>query len=302
MFVKVQLNFNFDCSFQHLTPALSPDLNRDRYGEGRKRDKFNAFPYMISKNQVKLIRSLNVKKFREREALFIAEGEKIVNELFDSSFRIHSVYFTPEWKDGIREHRDLKKLHEISEPDLKKISLLENPNKVLAIVHIPEMEINLKKIKEGFTLMLDDIQDPGNLGTIIRTADWFGIKNIICSKNTVDAFNPKVVQSSMGSLFRINFFYDDLRNVLTQIKNECQIPVYGALLTGENILNKKLNPQSVLLIGNESKGISGNLSNFIDEGITIPKPGSSAAESLNAAVAASILCYEFCRQLQDRKK
>jgi RNA methyltransferase, TrmH family len=272
MFVKVQFNFNFDCSFE--------------------RDKFNIFRFMISKNQVKLIRSLHVKKFREHEGLFIAEGEKIVNQLLNSDFKIHSFYFTSEWKGKI-EKQNIS--YEISDGGLKKISLLESPNKILAVAHIPACKIDIHKFTDGLTLMLEDIQDPGNLGTIIRTADWFGIKNIICSKESVDAFNPKVVQSSMGSLFRMNIVYEDLENVLEQVKKELHIPVYGAVTDGKNIFNKNLHSKCILLMGNESKGISESLLNVVDEKITIPKQGKSAAESLNVAIATSILCYEFCK-------
>jgi len=248
---------------------------------------------MISKNQVKLIRSLHVKKFREHEGLFIAEGEKIIKELLNSSFKIHSIYFTDEWNGLTGDERNKKNLYKIKDDELKKISLLENQNQVLAIVRIPENKIDFKKITSGFALILDDIRDPGNLGTIIRTADWYGIRNIICSDQSVDAFNPKVVQSSMGSIFRTNIFYEDLEIFLTEIKKQFRIPVYGAVLDGQNILEKKLNPESMLLMGNESKGISANLLKLIDEKITIPKPANGTAESLNVSIAASILCHEF---------
>lgn len=250
---------------------------------------------MISKNQMKFIKSLYVKKFRDREGLFFAEGVKIVTELISSGLKIHSLYFTSEWEEEIVKHKNTINAIKISNVDLKKISLLENPNKVFAVAHIPARKLELKNLKDTFTLILDHIQDPGNLGTIIRTAEWFGIKNIICSEETVDAYNPKVIQSSMGSLFRTNIFHLKLKEVLKQIKNEIKIPVYGALLDGENILNKKLNPKSFLLMGSESKGISKELLPFIDERISIKKSGQSYAESLNVAVAASILCYQFLR-------
>ncbi|MEO5571080.1 MAG: RNA methyltransferase [Bacteroidia bacterium] len=243
---------------------------------------------------MKLIRSLNVKKFRESEGLFIAEGEKIVGELLNSPFKIHAVYFIADWKYEEKSTQE-NIFYEITEEELKKISMLENPNKVLAIAHIPETKINFKNLPDGFTLMLDTIQDPGNLGTIIRTADWFGVKNIICSNESVDAFNSKVVQSSMGSLFRTNLFYDDLKVVLTQIKKEFKIPVYGAVVDGENVINKKLSQNAILIMGNESKGISSELLNFIDEKITIPKSEKSSAESLNVAISTAILCYKFAQ-------
>jgi TrmH family RNA methyltransferase len=251
---------------------------------------------MISKNQVKLIKSLHVKKFREREGLFIAEGEKIVKELLSSSFKIHSIYFTDEWNGLTEDRRNERNHFKITDDELKKISLLETQNQVLAIVHIPENKIDLKKITAGFTLILDDIRDPGNLGTIIRIADWYGMRNIICSDQSVDAFNPKVVQSSMGSIFRTNIFYEDLGIFLKKVKKEFSSPIYGAVLDGQNVLEKKLNPESFLLMGNESKGISPNLLKLIDEKITIPKPANGSAESLNVSIATSILCHEFFKQ------
>ena len=250
---------------------------------------------MISKKQMKLIRSLNVKKFRESEGLFVAEGEKIIKELFLSPLKIHSIYAVEKWKEVTGKHSENIIYTEISESDLQKISYLENPNMVLSLVYIPERKIDINILKNGLTLILEDIQDPGNLGTLIRTADWFGIKNIICSQKSVDAYNPKVVQSSMGSLFRINIYYENLEVVLKQIKTETKIPIYGAVLNGENILHKKFNPKSILVMGNESKGISANLLKLIDEKITIPKPATNSAESLNVAIASAILCYEFCK-------
>lgn len=250
---------------------------------------------MISKNQVKLIRSLHVKKFREQEGLFISEGEKIIKELLNSSFKIHSIYFTDEWKGLTERESNKKNYYKITDAELKKISQLETQNQVLAIIHIPENKLNHERIQGEFTLVLDDIRDPGNLGTIIRTADWFGIKNIICSKHSVDVFNPKVVQSSMGSIFRVNVFYENLEVFLTEVKREYGIPVYGAVLDGQNILEKKLNPESILLMGNESKGVNSSLLKLIDEKITIPKQVNSTAESLNVSIATSIMCHEFFR-------
>ena len=248
---------------------------------------------MLSKNKMKFIRSLNVKKFRDKEGCFIAEGEKIVSELLNSELKTHEVYHTSGWK---KIQKPGAAFFEISDEELKKISFLENPNKVLAIAAIPKQIPELKNLTDTFTLMLDDIQDPGNLGTIIRTYDWFGIKNIICSKETVDAFNPKVVQSSMGSLFRVAIFYTDLKKMLSEIKNKINLPIYGAVLNGNNLIKEKLNNKCVLLIGNESKGITKDLEPFIDKKISIPSGNQKSAESLNVAVATSILCYEFKKQ------
>jgi TrmH family RNA methyltransferase len=249
---------------------------------------------MISKNQVKLIKSLSVKKYRDHEQLFIAEGDKIVRELLHSGIKIHSLYFTEAWAEELKKNKISFNYFQVSEKDLEKISLLENPNKVLAVAHIPSIKLELSPLKNSFTLILDNIQDPGNLGTIIRTADWFGIKNIICSPATADAYNPKVVQSAMGSLLRTKIFYEDLEQVLEQINKELKLPIYGATLGGESIYKLKLNPESILIVGNESKGISPDLLKFVNHKITIPKQ-DSLAESLNAAIATSIICSEFYR-------
>lgn len=252
---------------------------------------------MISANQIKFIKSLSVKKFREREGLFIAEGDKIVKELINSEIKVHSLYFIKDWGFKIEKGNKKNNYFEISEEELRKISLLENPNKVLAIAHYNKEKFELNNIQNNLILMLDDIQDPGNLGTIVRTADWFGIRNIICSEETVDAFNPKVVQASMGSLFRIDLFYMDLKRVLKQIKHETNLLVYGAVLSGENVSSKDLNSKSILLLGNESKGINAGLLEYVDQKISIPGGKAGSAESLNVAVAASVLCYEFFRKI-----
>lgn len=246
---------------------------------------------MISKQQMKFIKSLAVKKFRESERLFIAEGEKIVSELIRSEFKIHSIYYVKEFKTEILPPGHAKNYFEISHNELQKISSLESPNKVLAVAEIPENKFESETIKNNLTLMLDDIQDPGNMGTIIRTADWFGIKNIICSNETADVFNSKVVQASMGSLFRINVFYLNLEKILKETKNK--IPVYAAVTKGKNIKSKKLISNCILLLGNESKGIKKELLQYADEKISIAPGGNSTAESLNVAVATGILLYQI---------
>ncbi|MFI5218269.1 MAG: TrmH family RNA methyltransferase [Bacteroidia bacterium] len=242
---------------------------------------------------MKFIKSLAVKKFREREGLFIAEGEKIVSELTRSPFNIHALYYVEgSTNESLFLNRSIN-LYPISESELKKISLLETPNKVLAVAEIPENKFELETSKNNLTLMLDGVQDPGNMGTILRTADWFGIKNIICSVETVDVFNPKVVQASMGSLFRMKVYYYDLEKILIEIKN--QMPVYAAVTDGENIRNKKLTDKSILLLGNESKGIKKELLQYADEKISIPSGKDSKAESLNVAVSSAILLYELLK-------
>jgi len=235
---------------------------------------------VITKNQIKFIKSLSLKKNRIKEQLFIAEGEKVVSELLRSDFEIKNIYATKEWKvsnDNITQ---------ISNAELQRISNLKSPNKVLAVVQFK----NHKIIKhDGITLVLDDINDPGNLGTIIRMCDWFGVKQIICSKNTVDIFNPKVVQSAMGSAFRVQVNYTDLENYLSEIKT----PIYGAFMDGKNLKEVKLPKSAHLVLGNEANGISAEINKLITDKVAIKNIGNSA-ESLNVAVATSILLHVFC--------
>jgi len=235
---------------------------------------------VITKNQIKFIKSLSLKKNRIKEQLFIAEGEKVVSELLRSDFEIKNIYATKEWKvnnDNITQ---------ISNAELQRISNLKSPNKVLAVVQFK----NHKIIKhEGITLVLDEINDPGNLGTIIRMCDWFGVKQIICSKNTVDIFNPKVVQSAMGSTFRVQVNYTDLENYLSDIKT----PIYGAFMDGKNLKEVKIPKSAHLVMGNEANGITAEINKLITDKVAIKNIGKSA-ESLNVAVATSILLHVFC--------
>ena len=235
---------------------------------------------MITKNQIKFIKSLSLKKNRIKEQLFIAEGEKVVSELLRSDFEIKNIYATKEWEvsnDNITQ---------ISNAELQKISNLKSPNKVLAVVQFK----NHKIIKhDGITLVLDEINDPGNLGTIIRMCDWFGVKQIICSKNTVDIFNPKVVQSAMGSAFRVQVNYTDLENYLSEINT----PIYGTFMDGKNLKEVKLPKSAHLVMGNEANGISAEINKLITDKVAIKNIGKSA-ESLNVAVATSILLHVFC--------
>ena len=242
---------------------------------------------MLSQTIVKYIQRLAHKKFRDEEGVFIAEGPKVVDELLHSDIKCKSVYATEQW---FQENRDwLKRIPAetvgISDIELEKISQLQTPNNVLAVFYKKEEEpINLQN---NISVMLDDIQDPGNLGTIIRTADWFGAANIICSKECVDCYNSKVVQATMGSLARINIIYTTLEEFL---KNAA-VPVFAATLAGENIFEFEKKSEGIILIGNESKGIRKELIDLAYKQITIPKMGN--AESLNAAVACGIVLSRF---------
>ena len=240
---------------------------------------------MLSISQKKIVNSLKQKKFRTDLNAFVVEGVKMVDELLQSDYEIEAIYATSNWIDN---HADVE-CTEISEKELKIISSLKTPNEVLAVVK--QKEPQLTELSSQLNIALDKIQDPGNFGTIIRTADWFGVQNIICTEDTVDVYNPKVIQATMGSFFRMNIVYTDLSQFFSENK---ELTVYGALLDGENVYQKTLNAKgAVLFMGNESKGISEALKPFISEKILIPNFGK--AESLNVATATAILCSEFTR-------
>jgi len=241
---------------------------------------------MISKNQQKLIQSLKLKKNRIKTSLFIAEGEKVVTELVNSDIKLHSIYCLPSFIGKVNINPD--KITEINEKELSKISNLKNPNQVIALFEIPTFKNHAKD--DNLILALDDIRDPGNLGTIIRLADWFGISTILCSNSTVDAFNPKVIMATMGSISRVEIIYCDLVEELSK-QNK---PIYGAFLNGENVYKTSKIDNAILVIGNESNGISVDVEKLVTNKITIPQFGLlQETESLNAAVATGILISEF---------
>jgi RNA methyltransferase, TrmH family len=249
---------------------------------------------MISKKQISFITSLHHKKFRKEHGLFIAEGEKVVSDLLQSHFKVRELYVTEEFSGKIKTKL---KPEIISDKELQKITALTTPQRVLAVAEIPEPKAGTMKVEGTLTLLLDDIQDPGNLGTIIRIADWFGIPNIICSETSTDAFNPKVVQACMGSLFRVNVYYMGLIECLIANRNAFHMPVYGTMLNGNNIYEEKLSEDGFIVIGNESKGISENLKKYISSPITIPSFSKTGSiNSLNAAMATAIICSEFRRR------
>ena len=217
---------------------------------------------MLSKNQIKSIASLHTSKQRRKESKFIAEGVKIVEELLNSDFKIAAVFALSDWIDdneGRTEH-----MFQVSEKELQRISMLKTPNKVLAVVDYPE--INALNFENGdLILALDTIQDPGNLGTIIRIADWFGINKIVCSKDTADVFNPKVIQATMGAFSRVQLFYTSLTDWISKLPADT--PVYGTLLSGENMYETKLSDSGVIVMGNEGKGISAEVEKLLSKGI-----------------------------------
>jgi RNA methyltransferase, TrmH family len=235
--------------------------------------------YMLTKNEIKYIQSLFHKKQRDEEKVFIAEGPKLAGELINDRSNIKHIYATTEW---LEKNADLQvPVTVISKIELSKISNLETPNEVVVIAHKP-VPVAKPVFKNKLTIVLDGIQDPGNMGTIIRIADWFGIQQIICSKDCVDVYNPKVIQSTMGSILRIKFWIKHFNEW-----KDIEVPVYGAILVGKNIFTIGKVDEGLLVIGNESKGIREPFIQKITDPVTIPKVGE--AESLNAGVAAGII-------------
>ncbi|SNR79012.1 TrmH family RNA methyltransferase [Lutibacter flavus] len=238
----------------------------------------------LSKNQLKLITSLQQKKYRVKSNLFFAEGVKVVDEFLNSNLELEQIFCVDDslYKNG-------ENVTVISEVELKKISVLKTPNKVLALFKIPSSKL----IKtDGLVLALDEVNDPGNLGTIIRLCDWFGIDQLVCSKGTVDCYNPKVVQASMGSLTRVNIVYTDLETYLKATEK----PTYASLMNGENVYKSKLPKDAVLVMGNEANGISKPILKLLNNSVSIPRFGDlKQAESLNVATATAILLSEFRR-------
>jgi TrmH family RNA methyltransferase len=239
---------------------------------------------MLTKNQIKLITSLDQKKFRNQHQLFVVEGKKGIAEFLNSTFELYHLFAT-EPAFNVND----EKFTLITESELKKISKLKTPNTALALFKIP----NTKPVDESkLILALDDVRDPGNLGTIIRLCDWFGIKDLVCSNATVDCYNSKVVQATMGSLTRVNVSYLDLEVFLKAHKND----VFGAFMEGKNVYEQMLPDKGVIVLGNEANGISATIETFVNTRISIPRFGNlQATESLNVATATAILLSEFKR-------
>jgi len=237
----------------------------------------------LSKNHIKLITSLSQKKYRQKHKLFVVEGVKVVQEFLNSSYELEIVFSTDT------DFSSTNKFIEVTDHELKKISSLKNPNKVLAIFKIPNQ---INPIMGGLILALDSINDPGNLGTIIRLCDWFGIEQLVCSNETVDCFNSKVVQASMGSLTRVAVSYLDLKKYL----QNASVPIFIADMDGLNVYKTKLPDSAVLVLGNEANGISDEIKQLVTTKITIPRYGAfQQTESLNVATASAILLSEFRR-------
>ena len=247
---------------------------------------------MIGKNTIKWVHSLEMKKNRKREGLFVAEGPKVVGDLL-SRFRLHSVFATDEWKGGDSIGADVR-VERVDDDTLRRLSFLQHPQQVVAVMEMNKEE-KVEVDADRLTIMLDGVQDPGNLGTIIRIADWFGIDSIICSPDTADAYNPKVVQATMGSLGRVSVTYSPLVPLLSSLPAE--MPIYGTLLDGKDIYQKELTRHGVIIMGNEGNGISEEVRAMVTHPLLIPRfRQGESAESLNVAVATAITCSEFCRR------
>ncbi len=240
---------------------------------------------MVSKNQKKLIKSLYQKKYRKQHQLFVVEGKKVIKELLDAGMAIQSLYTLDS---EIFEVSD-ELVHIVSQEELKQISFLTTPQAALAVFSIPEtLSINT----DHMILALDDVRDPGNLGTIIRLCDWFGIRDLVCSKQTVDCYNPKVIQATMGSITRVNINYLDLKEFLINQKKN----IYGTFMNGDNIYATELPANGIIIMGNEANGISEEIENLITDRLTIPRFGiDQKTESLNVATATAIVLSEFKR-------
>lgn len=252
----------------------------------------------ISLNQIKFIRSLEQKKFRDMHGQFVIEGDTVVKHVL-GHLPIQLIIGLPYWIDSNKQLLQQNNIafEIVTEQELQRMSHFKQANQVLGLVNMPAKNNQVVDLIDDLTLVLDDISNPGNLGTIIRLADWFGISSVVCSTSCVDVYNPKVVQATMGSIASVQVVYTDVFDFLTHFKNE--VPIYAAVLDGNDVYNEKLKSPSLLIIGNESRGVSPELNSFITKKIKIPSYSQNqtiVAESLNAGTATGILLAEFRRQ------
>ena len=246
---------------------------------------------MISKNQIKYVRQLEQKKFRKAENLFIAEGHKVVGDLLAAGFTPTHLFATADWQSPVAS----VEVTQVTNDELQRLSLQQHPQQVLGLFNIPDAPPQLSTVHCQLSIMLDNVQDPGNLGTIIRIADWFGIDTIFCSPGTVDAWNPKVVQATMGSIARVHIVYiepDELFDALP-----ADYPIYGTFLDGQNIYTQQLSSHGLIVMGNEGNGISDAVRARVTHKLLIPDfHQGDTADSLNVAIATAITCSEFRRR------
>ena len=247
----------------------------------------------LSKNKIKQIKSLELKKFRKQEGVFVAEGNKLVRDNL-SFMKCRTIIATKEW---LNENNDIQaeEIIEATKEDINKVSFLKTPQDVLAVFYTPHYTLDAGLLKNKLSIVLDSIQDPGNLGTIIRLADWFGIEDIICSNETTDCYSPKTVQSTMGAIARVKIHYTQLDDFFKEMEGT---PVYGTYLEGDNIYSTDLTKTGLIVMGNEGNGISDEVAPYITKKLNIPSypPERETSESLNVAIATSIVCSEFRRR------
>lgn len=236
---------------------------------------------MVTKNQIKLVKSLQQKKYRNQHGLFVAEGEKLVNEILQSDFKAFKIFSSD--KETALIYDDI---NSVTSKELRQMSGQHHSSGILGVFYIPKAQT---QVQGDWILALDAVRDPGNLGTIIRLADWFGIQTIICSEDTVDCYNPKVLQATMGSVARVSVQY----TVLTSYLETCDLPIYGTFMEGAILGKEELPDKGVLILGNEANGISQEVSNKIDKRLTIPQYATKTAESLNVASATAIILHEI---------
>ncbi len=256
---------------------------------------------MISKNRLKYVRLLEMKKYRKAEGVFVAEGHKLVGDLLDV-FECKYLAATSEWLSANaawvdRQRRSGVEVDEVTDEELKRASFQETPQQVLAVFKQLTYEVDVNEVaRKQLCLVLDDVQNPGNLGTIVRLADWFGIEHIFCSKGCADIYNPKTVQATMGGIARVQVHEADLPELLSRLDKD--IPVYGTFLDGENMYGKELENRGLIVMGNEGKGVSKEVEAFVTERLYIPNypEGRETSESLNVAIATAIVCAEFRRR------
>jgi len=253
---------------------------------------------VLSKNKIKLIRSLDQKKNRLTSGLFVAEGKKLIFDLLASEIAVSEIFCTKLIYSELINCKNISKIEVIEKEELARISFLKTTPEIVAVFKIPESLIDWNEIKSDLTLVLDSIQDPGNLGTIVRLADWFGIRNIICTEDSADLYNPKVIQSTMGGFARVKVHYVPLDKFLEQAE-KLNIPVYGTFLEGENLFKCDLTANGIIVMGNEGNGISDITKTYISRKIHIPSfpTGTTTSESLNVAIATSVICAEFRRRI-----
>ncbi|MCD7964076.1 MAG: RNA methyltransferase [Rikenellaceae bacterium] len=248
---------------------------------------------MLTHKRIQYLKSLQDKKIRNRDGVFVAEGFKLVSDLISSDLNVNNVYVLEEYVDKLPFFENIMV---VSGKDMDRISGLKSPSGVFALIEIPKHKMVANDTGKKLSLALDGIQDPGNIGTIIRTADWFGIEDIFCSENTADCYNPKVVQATMGAISKVRVHYCNLEETLGKFAS-LKVPVYGTFLEGENIYSAELSPNGIIVLGNEGRGISSCIEKTITDKLFIPPYGQNVfSDSLNVSTATAVICSEFRRR------